>query len=383
MTRLKEVERTELKVRVKLEGELKYANMPLISRSIEEYILNGVKDLYISIDNPYSDQRRQKEYERTSQIDFDKGLNHIIGSKGGLAKVISNVKRLLGLNVSVLIQGESGTGKDVIARAIHDCDPMRKMAPFIAVNCAAIPENLVEAELFGHHKGAFTGATEMRDGYFQRADGGTLFLDEVGELPLTMQSKLLRVLQDKRVRRIGSYEEKPVDVRVLAATNVDMDQAVSDGRFRTDLYYRLEEYPLYIPPLRQRRQDIIPLVQYFLAQFCKELDKPFIKSVSQAAIAWFEKQDWSHNNVRELRKVLKSAMIDCDEEVVDLRHLRVPKLVDAKTIKSQLQHIESRQLEETLMQTKGNIAAAARLLKMSRSTLYDRLKKLGINSNRL
>ena len=292
--------------------------------------------------------------------------------------MLDKVNRILGLNVSVLIQGESGTGKEVIAKAIHNHDPLRKSGPFIIVNCAAMPENLVEAELFGYHKGAFTGALEAHDGYFKQADGGTLFLDEVGELPLPIQPKLLRVLQDKRVRRIGDYEEVPVDVRVVSATNVDLSQAIQEGRFRSDLYFRLEEYAIHVPPLRQRRQDIIPLVWHFWEQFRRELNKPLIKGISEDVLNWFEMSDWSQNNIRELRKALRYAIINCDGEEVNHQHLPIIEKMAHDSLKDQLQHIERRQLEGALKQTSGNIAAAARLLGMSRSTLYDHLKKLSI-----
>ena len=302
----------------------------------------------------------------------------IIGSEGGLAAVLEHVQRVLGHRVHVLIEGESGTGKELVARAIHDRDPIRRNHPFVPVNCAAIPESLVEAELFGFRKGAFTGALETRDGYFQQADGGTLFLDEIGELPLAMQPKLLRILQENTVRRLGEYTEREVNVRVVAATNQDLNQAMDEGWFRPDLYYRLADYPIHIPPLRQRRQDIAPLARHFLRQYRQEFGKPEIRYLSDRVIARLEAHDWAQNNVRELSRALKQAMLVCDGSVIKPEHLSLPEPVRRPSFRTQLQHLERQQLEETLARTSGNITAAARQLGLSRSTLFDRLKKLGI-----
>ncbi len=312
----------------------------------------------------------------------DSEFDRIIGSKSGLAEVIEQVRRVLGKPVHVLIEGESGTGKEVIARILHDCDPCRQQRPFVPVNCSAVPESLVEAELFGFCKGAFTGALQTRDGYFQQADGGTLFLDEIGEFPLSLQPKLLRVLQEKAVRRLGQSRECPVDVRVVAATNKDLEQAMGEGLFRPDLYYRLAEYPIHIPPLRQRRQDIVPLARYFLRQYRTDFGKPGVERLSDEAAAWLQARDWSQNNVRELSHTLKLAVLWCDGPVIEPGHLARPEPVLHLPFKDQIRHFERQQLEETLARTNGNIAAAARLLGMSRSTLFDRLKKLGIRRRR-
>ena len=308
----------------------------------------------------------------------DQQLKRIIGSKGGLAEIVENMKRVLGLPINILIQGESGTGKEVIARAIHDCDPLRRRHPFVAINAATIPENLVEAELFGYHKGAFTGAAQTRDGYFQKAHAGTLFLDEIGELPLVLQPKFLRVLQEKTVCRLGEIRERPIDVRVVAATHKNLRQAMSAGFFRTDLYYRLAEYIIDLPPLRHRRQDIRPLAQHFLRQYCKEFHRPDIRRLSDEALASLEAQDWSENNVRELSLTLRRAVIFCDSTEITPDHLTLPEPQKHISHRKNLQDFERQHLERTLNQTRGNIAAAARLLGLSRSTLYDRLKKLDI-----
>ena len=305
-------------------------------------------------------------------------LKQIIGSDGGLAEIVENMKRVLGLPINILIQGESGTGKEVIARAIHDCDPLRRKHPFVAINAATIPENLVEAELFGCDKGAFTGAAQTRDGYFQKAHAGTLFLDEIGELPLVLQPKFLRVLQEKTVCRLGGIRERPIDVRVVSATQKDLRQAMGAGFFRTDLYYRFAEYIIDLPPLRQRRQDIGPLARYFLRQYCKEFHKPDIRRLSDEALAWLEAQDWAENNVRELSLTLRRAVIFCDNTEITPDNLALPEPQNRISHRKHLQEFERQHLERTLNQTRGNIAAAARLLGLSRSTLYDRLKKLDI-----
>ena len=291
---------------------------------------------------------------------------------------MGNLKRVLGLPINILIQGESGTGKEVIARAVHDCDPLRRRHPFVAINAATIPEHLVEAELFGYHKGAFTGAAQTRDGYFQKAHAGTLFLDEIGELPLVLQPKFLRVLQEKTVCRLGEFRERPIDVRVVAATHKDLRQAMSAGCFRTDLYYRLAEYIVDLPPLRQRRQDIGPLARHFLREYCKELHKPGIRRLSDEALAWLEAQDWAENNVRELSLTLRRAVIFCDISEITPDHLILPEALTPSSDRKHRQHFERQYLEQILTRTRGNIAAAARLLGLSRSTLYDRLKKLNI-----
>ena len=319
-----------------------------------------------------------RNYPPFSIAQCEQQLKKIIGSRGGLAGIVGNLKRVLGLPINILIQGESGTGKEVIARAIHDCDPLRRSHPFIPINAATIPENLVEAELFGYHKGAFTGASHTRDGYFQMAHAGTLFLDEVGELPLALQPKFLRVLQEKTVCRLGEFRERPIDVRVVAATHIDLRRAIGEGCFRTDLYYRLAEYIIDLPPLRQRRQDIGPLARHFLDQYRREFCKPEIKRLSGEALAVLEAQDWEENNVRELSLTIRRAVIFCDSSEITPDHLTLSGQRTGLSRTKQLQQFDRQHLEQTLVRTRGNIAAAARLLGLSRSTLYDRLKKLDI-----
>ena len=334
----------------------------------------------------------------------------IVGWDGGLCEVADHVRRVLGHRINVLIEGESGTGKDLIARAVHERDPVRRDGPFVPVNCAAIPEHLVEAELFGHRQGAFTGAQATRDGYFLQAHGGTLFLDEIGELPMALQPKLLRALQEGAVRRVGDCAERQVDVRVVAATNRDLARAVDEGRFRLDLYYRVADYPIYVPALRHRPQDILPLARHFLQQYREDFDRPQIESYSAAARAWLQSRDWARNNVRELSRTVKQAVLMCDAARIEPEHLGLSERASRLPLRLHPGPFERRQLQQTpdppeedadespvhpplkllterfergqlqasLEQTRGNLAAAARLLGVSRSTLFDRMKKLDL-----
>ena len=316
----------------------------------------------------------------TNREGYRELIDHIARHQPGLHPVFDDVARLSGCNVSVLVQGESGTGKEVIARALHECDDARREGPFVAVNCAALPEPLLEADLFGYRRGAFTGAHEERAGLFAQAHGGTLFLDEVGELPLCLQAKLLRVLQERTIRPLGATEERAVDVRVVSATNRDLAACLQEGQCRPDLYFRLAEYVIEVPPLRERSQDILPLARYFADRFSRELQRGQAR-LTQEAERWLRTRDWSANNVRELGLCMKRAILRSDGNT-----LGVPELVRSDLART-LTHVRPRpfahelnreQLRETLESTKGNIAAAARLLGMKRSTLFDRLNKLGL-----
>src|SRR5579885_1756923 len=217
------------------------------------------------------------------------------------------IERIACNNVSVLITGESGTGKELVARTLHDLSP-RKSKPFVAVNCAAIPETLIESEIFGHERGAFTGALERRAGCFELAEEGTLLLDEIGEMPIGTQAKLLRVLEDRKLRRLGSKVESPVDVRVLAATNKDPESAVADGHLRDDLYYRLNVFNIHLPPLREHKEDITALVDALLKEMSTKHDRK-VAAVSEAVLNVFQNYSWP-GNVRELRNTLERAVID-------------------------------------------------------------------------
>ena len=306
----------------------------------------------------------------------------LIGAESGLREVVEAVDRVLGLDVDVLVVGESGTGKELVARLLHEADPERKRGPFVAVNCAALPENLLEAHLFGYCRGAFTGADADRPGLFQQARGGTLFLDEVGELPAASQPKLLRALEERRVRPVGAAEEAPVDVRVVSATNRELSQTMEEGRFRPDLYYRLADYVVSVPPLRERKSDIPDLARHFLDHFRERFGRHHIHRLSEGAVSWLKSRDWRANNVRELNVVIKRVVLECDDPVITPEHLWAacsrddvrgdPAPTDAED--------EGRRLRQALEQCGGNVAATARLLGMKRSTLYDRLRRCGLRT---
>ena len=277
-----------------------------------------------------------------------------------------------------MIQGESGSGKEIIARALHLMDPVRQHRSFVAVNCAALPENLLEAELFGYRKGSFSGAERDWPGLCRQADGGTLFLDEIGEMPLALQPKLLRVLQEKAVRPLGFTEEIPINTRVIAATNQDLSVARQIDKFRTDLYFRLSDVVLTVPPLRSRRQDIEPMAKYFLHRYSIEFKRDTVKKFSHQALAWLCAQDWRANNVRELSRAIKRAVIFCDETEIDLNHLDLTTEKSTVMLHQELKVFERNQIEVALEQTNGNLSAAARLMGVKRSTFYDHAVRLGL-----
>jgi transcriptional regulator with PAS, ATPase and Fis domain len=282
---------------------------------------------------------------------------------------------------TVLITGETGTGKEVAARRIH-AGSERAARPFVAVNCAALPENLIESELFGYERGAFTGAAASRAGYFEEANGGTLFLDEVADLPLPLQPKLLRALQEREVRRLGATRTVPVDVRVVAATNCDLAQAVRDGRFRPDLYYRLRVIELHLPALRDRKEDIPPLCEHFISRYAPSIRLP-LRHVSPAAVEAMDSYSWP-GNVRELENVIERALVlarlDEGDELLP-RHL--PDEVRGESpsggdpadldLPGAVRRVRGHYLAEALRLTGGNKLEAARLLGISRRGLYDLL----------
>ncbi len=243
----------------------------------------------------------------------------LLGESRAMRELKAAIARLAAIPSGVLITGESGSGKELVARELHRLGP-RAAGPFTPVNCAALPENLVESELFGHEAGAFTGATRLRKGAFEAAAGGTLFLDEIGELPLPVQAKLLRVLEDLKINRLGGARELPVDVRVIAASNRDLEREIAAGRFREDLYYRLNVHVLRVPPLRERAEDVPGLLAHFLAETARRFGgRP--KRVSPEVVAQLRAYEWRRNNVRELRNVIERMVIACDGELIDSEHV--------------------------------------------------------------
>jgi transcriptional regulator with GAF, ATPase, and Fis domain len=287
------------------------------------------------------------------------------------------MQRIAPTDTTVLLLGESGTGKELFARAIHQISP-RATKPYIALNCAALPESLIENELFGHERGAFTGADTRRAGKFELANGGTVFLDEIGELPLAVQGKLLRVIEDKTVQRLGSSADLKVDIRLIAATNRDLEQAVKDGGFRSDLYYRLAVIPLRIPALRERGDDVLVLADYFLDRFQRELRKPHL-ALSDAAKAALKSHHWP-GNVRELQNVMERAAILNDRELApkDLG-MPVERSSAAAAAADSSGTSERDRLESILRECKWNKNAAAEKLGISYKTLLNKIHAHGLD----
>jgi DNA-binding NtrC family response regulator len=313
-------------------------------------------------------------------------IEGIVGESKNMKAVMEVVRKVTPTSVTVLIQGESGTGKELIARAIHYNSP-RRTGPFTAINCAAIPENLIESELFGYEPGAFTGATHRKIGIFESTDKGTLFLDEIGDLPSLMQTKILRVLQDKEIRRIGGKDNIKVDVRIIAATNKDLEKEVIKGSFREDLYYRLKVVTVNIPPLRDRREDIPSLVRFFIDKYNNEFGKR-IKGISDSSIKALMDYHWP-GNIRQLESVIERAVLMSDTGMINLddikSELRLPVEKGVLNIDIPDEGINFEELEKELikkaMAKANNIAAkAARLLGMSYKTFWYRLEKFNISS---
>src|SRR6266498_678170 len=317
-----------------------------------------------------------------------------LGTLVGPSKKMQEIFRLIELvapsTASVLITGASGTGKELVARTIHELSP-RKSKPFVAINCAAIPETLIESEIFGHEKGAFTGALERRTGCFELAEGGTLLLDEIGEMPIQTQAKLLRVLEDRKLRRLGSRVETTVDVRVLAATNKVPEEAVARGELRNDLYYRLNVFNIHMPPLREHREDIPDLVQSLLAEMSSKHGRR-VATVSEAVLNAFRNYSWP-GNVRELRNTLERAVIVCEGAVIETKHLPPgfgqaplrPSAADADSIRvgvgTTVGEAERLLILKTLESTNNNKTRAADVLGISLKTLHNKLKEYGSSNS--
>src|SRR5438034_3806611 len=306
-------------------------------------------------------------------------FEQIIGNSPALEAVLEQVERVAPTDSTVLIQGETGTGKELIARAIHNLS-MRCGRPFIKLNCAAIPFDLLESELFGHERGAFTGAIAQKIGRFELADQGTLFLDEVGDIPLELQPKLLRALQEREFERLGSTRTKKVDVRLVAATNRNLEKMIAEDKFRSDLYYRLNVFPIQIPPLRERPEDIPLLVRYFTQKYARRMEKQ-IESVPAASMKKLTRWHWP-GNIRELENLVERAVIltrgtALEVPVSDLGNGSAEKAVAAMPDSNQREEF-LRVLKETRGRVGGTDGAAARM-GLKRTTLISRMKKLGID----
>jgi len=299
-----------------------------------------------------------------------------------MEQIIETGRMVSKTNSTVLITGESGTGKELLAQAIHN-GSSRSGGPFLAINCGAIPENLLEAELFGYEKGAFTGAVGRKLGKFELADDGTLFLDEVGELPMSLQVKLLRVLQERMIERLGGAEPISIDVRVIAATNKRLEEEIREKRFREDLYYRLNVVPLQIPPLRARRGDVKTLAEHFLKKYTRQMQKK-IDVFSERAVKLLQDYSWP-GNIRELENAIERAVVLCTTDKIEFKHLsltQMKELSDDRIVSfKDAQHRFKRDyIIKTLAQTNGNQTSAAKLLDIQRTYLSRLMKELNIPS---
>jgi len=315
--------------------------------------------------------------------------DEIVGANFGLKDVMQMVGHVASLDSPVLLLGETGVGKDVIANAIHYSSP-RKEGPFVGVNCGAIPETLIDSELFGHEKGAFTGALSRKCGRFERANKGTIFLDEIGELPLQAQVRLLRVLQNREIERIGGYETIPLDLRIIAASNRDLGKMVQDGHFREDLWFRLNVFPIEIPPLRERRQDIPALLQHFISLKVRELKLPHIPEASPGSIDLLMRYGWP-GNVREMGNIVERAMILNPAGPLDFGSLVSPGGKGSRTPVARsgsadhLDQVISDHLRSIVERTRGKVhgpGGAAEILDVNPSSLRNKLRKYGIKHGR-
>jgi Nif-specific regulatory protein len=337
---------------------------------------------------------RRVEHERQRLLDEggdaqtpgQPALSKLVGTSAPLGQVRALVAQVAQSNTTVMLRGESGTGKGLVAHAIHVNSPRAKR-PFVTVSCAALPVDLIESELFGYERGAFTGADASKKGRLEVANGGTLFLDEVGELPAGVQVKLLRVLQQREFERLGGTQTIPLDVRVVAATNRNLDKAIASGDFREDLYYRLNVFPIFVPPLRERKADVLLLADHFLEKFAREQGKT-IARISTPAIDMLTSYHWP-GNVRELSNAIERAVVICEGGVLHSHHLP-PTLQTAESSGTgsnlsqteMVEAVEKDALQDALKSARGNRATAARLLRTTRRILNYKLRNYGIDARR-
>ena len=327
------------------------------------------------------DENRDLREQLGQRYDFD----NIVGHSEGMREIFATISRVAPTRATVLLCGESGVGKDLIARAIHHHSP-RKDRPFVKINCTALPENLMESELFGYEKGAFTGANISKPGKFEQADTGTVFLDEIGDVPGSVQVKLLRILQEREFERLGSNKTRHIDVRVLAATNVDLRAALEQGTFREDLYYRLNVLPINIPALRERKEDIPFLATHFVKKLSKDLGSTVV-SISEGAIARLMEYHWP-GNVRELENVLERSMVLANGTVLEAGDIKLDTAPKARAAAADsflpegttLDEYEQSIIREALHRANGNKSQAARMLGLTRNALRYRLSQMGIES---
>jgi two-component system response regulator AtoC len=362
-------------------GAFDYFPKPIDQQRLEPAIKNALRnyDLVRELDN--LKENVKKEYS------FD----NIISADGKMQDVFKLVSKVLDNNITVLIHGESGTGKELIARAIH-YNGKRKDKPFVVVNCASIPRELLESELFGHEKGSFTGAYQKKLGKFEIANEGTIFLDEVGELEMLLQAKLLRVIQQKEFERVGGTETIKTDVRIISATNRDLKKAVDNKEFREDLFYRLNSFPIYVPPLRQRKGDILVLAHHFLDLFNKKLSKN-VKGFSKKALKLIYEYSWQ-GNIREMENTIERCLIVAESDIIDVDDLP-PHIKAAQTGGTvdlsngalfsddaivPFEKLKEESIRHALKVTNGNIVEAAKKLHLGRATIYRLMEKYNIQN---
>ncbi len=362
----------ETAVEAMKQGAYDYVVKPIDPEDLEHLIRNAAERRALVVENL---QLRQK-------IDEMSRFHEIVGRSVSMQMVLEQVTLVSQSNTTILIRGESGTGKELIARAIH-ADGPRRYLPIVIVNCGALSEGVLESELFGHEKGAFTGAQYRRKGKFEMADGGTLFLDEIGDISLKTQVDLLRVLEEKKITRVGGNQPIAVDFRLIAATNKNLEGMVAEGVFREDLYYRLNVFSLTIPPLRERREDIPVLVDHFLKKYSQSMNKP-VRGISRNAMDLLKAHEWP-GNVRELQNAMERAVLVCQGKEIEPADLPF-QLVDAgKQLPNNksLSALEKLHIQRVLQETEWNISQASRWLEIDRVTLYNKIKKYGLREAQL
>ena len=364
-------------------GAYNYLTKPFKLVELPVMVRKGLKERHLRFENQYLRKQLDERY----------GFDNIIGTGRGMKRIFELVETIAGLTSTVLIQGETGTGKELIAKAIH-FNSQRKDQKMVSINCGAIPENLLESELFGHVKGAFTGAVQTRIGRFEQANGGTIFLDEIGNMPLALQVKLLRVLQEREFERVGGNSTVKVDVRIVAATSSNLEQMVKDGTFREDLYYRLNVIPIDLPPLRERREDIPLLVQRFIEHFC-ETHKLDLKTISPHVLKVLMAYEWP-GNVRQLENIVERMVAltanrpailpaDLPGEIQNRDSLNFVPLIEIPeggiSFQDVVTDMERELIVQSLRKTNGNKKLAAKLLNLKRTTLIEKIKRIGLGEH--
>ena len=371
----------ETAVKAMKEGAFDYITKPLNFEKLKVLVAKAVEKTRLVAENLYLRQQLRGKYK------FD----NIIGNSPAIQRVFSRMEKILNTESTVLILGESGTGKELVARAIH-FNGLRKEKPFIPINCGAIPGELLESELFGHMRGSFTGAVADKPGKFELANHGTIFLDEIGTMPLHLQMKLLRVLQEQEIERVGSTHWTKLNVRVISATNSDLEEKVRRGEFREDLYYRLNVIPIPLPPLRERREDIPLLAKHFLRKICTDMRRPIL-DLTQDAVRALESYEWP-GNVREMENAIERAVALTDSDVIDRRDLpsqignvsreneHLPTLHipdEGLNMAETIAHIEQTLIKQAMDKSCNVKARAATLLNINRTTLVEKIRRYGMN----